>query len=104
MTEKEVMYRQEQNGQREFYLTLVDSKIYAYGYGAFALSRLTGHRVRRQQHTELGQLHMVWIPAVHLDSLRVKMFLAGIHLESVDEETWCFRLPMFDTNIYNNKN
>lgn len=104
MTEKEVMYRQEQNGQREFYLTLVDSKIYAYGYGAFALSRLTGHRVRCQQHTELGQLHMVWIPAVHLDSLRVKMFLAGIHLESVDEETWCFRLPMFDTIIYNNKN
>ena len=43
------MERQEQAGNREYYLVLVGSFLHAYGHGAFALARATGYRVMRKQ-------------------------------------------------------
>lgn len=37
MTERDILARQEQAGNREFFLMLVGSFVHAYGHGAFAL-------------------------------------------------------------------
>ncbi|SEF74545.1 hypothetical protein SAMN05216354_1480 [Xylanibacter ruminicola] len=91
------MTRQQENGQREFYLTLVGSTLQTYGYGAFALAKVTGCSVVHQNHPQLGEFHMLGLSAVHLDSVRVKIFLAGGYMEAVDEKTWLFRLPTIET-------
>ena len=49
MTERDILDRQEQNGNSEFYLMLIGKFLHAYGNGAFALSRSTGYRVLRKQ-------------------------------------------------------
>ena len=102
MTEKEIIDRQEQNGQREFYLALTGSTLHAYGYGALAMAEVTGLRVTRQPHQQLGELHMVELSAIHLNSVRVKMFLAGGYMEEIDDRTWLFRLPACHANMIQN--
>ena len=54
VTEKEVIVRQNMNGQQEFYLLLIGTMLYAYGYGAFALTKMTGSRMMLKQHEQLG--------------------------------------------------
>ena len=45
MTEREVVEMQDKAEQKVFYLMLVGKFWHAYGYGAFALSRLYGCKV-----------------------------------------------------------
>ena len=45
MTEREILDKQEQTGNQEYYLMLVGSFLHAYGNGVFALARATGYRV-----------------------------------------------------------
>lgn len=93
MTEQEILSIQEQNGQQEFYLLLADSMLHAFGHGALALAEITGCHIRHRHIDQLGKVPTAGLPAIHLDSLRVKMFLAGSFLERHDENSWRFLSP-----------
>ena len=89
MTEKEILDRQEQNGNREFYLMLIGRFYHAYGNGAFALARLTGYRVRRVNR-KMGELYVLGFPIDRFDSVRDKVCDAGGDVECVDGKIWKF--------------
>lgn len=65
MTEKEILQRQEGNGNKEFYLMLVGSFYHACGNGAFALARLMHYRVMRK-HRKWGDVLVCGFPARNL--------------------------------------
>lgn len=90
MTEREILARQEQAGNREFVLMLVGSFVHAYGHGAFALARATGYRVLRKQR-KWGELLTVGFPVGRLDLVSERVRGAGGNIEAVDERTWTFR-------------
>ena len=90
MTEREILERQEQTGNREYLLVLVGSFLHAYGNGAFALSRVTGYRVRRKQR-KWGEVLVVGFPADRLDLVRQQLRDAGGEVEQVDDKTYLFR-------------
>ena len=91
MTEKEILDKQEQRGNQEFFLIQVGSFLHAYGNGAFALSRATGYRVMRKQRKQLGEVLTTGFPIARLDNVREKIFAAGGEMESLDDKTWIFR-------------
>lgn len=93
MTEQEILSIQKENGQQEFYLLLADSMLHAFGIGALALAEITGCHVRHRHFDNLGKVSIAELPATHLDSLRVKIFLAGSYLERHDQNSWRFRSP-----------
>jgi len=90
MTEIEILQRQEQSGNQEFYLILIGRFYHAYGHGAFALARLTGYQVRRMQR-KLGEVLVVGFPIDRFDSVLNKVRDNGGEMESVDSKTWKFR-------------
>lgn len=88
MTEKEVLEKQEENGQQEYYLILIGSFLHAYGQGAFALARATGYKVIRKQR-KMGQLLTAGFPIAKIDDVRRKVAEAGGILEQLsDGKTW----------------
>ena len=72
MTEIEILDRQEQTGNREFYLMLIGRFYHAYGCGAFALARVTGYHVRRIQRKQ-GEVCVLGFPIDSFDSVRDKV-------------------------------
>lgn len=90
MTEQEVLTRQESTGNTEFFLILIGRFLHAYGNGAFALARVTGYQVRRQQR-KVGEVLVLGFPIDRLDSVRDKIRDAGGDVESIDAKTWKFR-------------
>ena len=90
MTEREILERQEQTGNREYLLVLVGSFLQAYGNGAFALARVTGYRVRRKQR-KWGEVLTCGFPAIHFDRVRLQVYAAGGEVEQVDDKTYLFR-------------
>ena len=90
MTEKEILDKQEQNGNREFYIMLIGRFYHAYGNGAFALARVTGYHVRRKQR-KMGEVLVLGFPIDRFDSVRDRVRDAGGEMEPVDSKTWLFR-------------
>ena len=90
MTEREILDRQEQGGQREFYLVRVGMFLRAYGHGAFALSRATGYRVVRQQRKR-GVVDVCGFPSAQLELVRQRLQAAGAEVEQGDGDAWLFR-------------
>ena len=76
MTEREILDRQEQTGNQQFLLVLVGSFLHAYGNGAFALSRVTGYRVRRKQR-RWGEVVLCGFPIDRFDLVRDRIRAAG---------------------------
>lgn len=89
MTERDILERQEQTGNRQYYLMLVGSFLHAYGHGAFALARLMGYRVVRKQRKG-GEVLVTGFPANRLDMLRQRLADCGGLLQQVDTTTWTF--------------
>lgn len=90
MSERDVLERQRQSGQCEFYLVRVGAFLHAYGHGAFALSRATGYRVvRKQRHW--GEVLTAGGPVSRLDQVLQMIADAGGAVGQVDEHTWVFR-------------
>jgi|GEM_PF-207792 len=89
MTEIEILDRQEQTGNREFYLMLIGRFYHAYGCGAFALARVTGYHVRRIQRKQ-GEVCVLGFPIDSFDSVRDKVRDGGGEMESIDGKTWRF--------------
>lgn len=90
MTEREILDKQEQTGNQEYYLMLVGSFLHAYGNGAFALARATGYRVLRKQR-KWGEVLTLGFPAGRLDLVRQRVRDAGGDVEQVDQKTFLFR-------------
>ena len=90
MTEREILDKQEQTGNQEYYLMLVGSFLHAYGNGAFALARATGYRVLCKQR-KWGEVLTVGFPASRLDLVRQRVRDAGGGVEQVDQKTFLFR-------------
>lgn len=76
MTEKEILTKQEQNGQQQFYLMLMGTFYHAYGHGAFALARATGYRVMRK-HRKDGDILTCGFPMARLDEVTSRLQAAG---------------------------
>lgn len=90
MTEQEILTQQEASGNTEFFLILIGRFLHAYGNGAFALARITGYRVRRQQRKS-GEVLVLGFPIDRLENVRECIRDAGGDVESVDAKTWKFR-------------
>lgn len=90
MTEREIIEKQEQTGNREYYLMLVGSFLHAYGNGAFALARATGYRVMRKKRKS-GEVLTVGFPVSRLGQVRQRLVEHGGEMEQVDDRTWTFR-------------
>ena len=90
MTEQEVLTQQEASGNTEFFMILIGRFLHAYGNGAFALARITGYHVRRQQR-KAGEVLVLGFPIDRLEYVRDKIRDAGGDVESVDAKTWMFR-------------
>jgi len=90
MTEREVLEKQEENGQQGFWLIQIGSFIHAYGNGAFALARATGYTVRRK-HRRMGDILTCGFPAERLGQVVQKVEDAGGSAElQPDGKTWFF--------------
>ena len=89
MTEQEILTRQEQSGNREFFLILIGRVYHAYGCGAFALARLTGYQVRRVLRKQ-GEVLMLGFPIDRFDVVLDRVREAGGDWESVDGKVWRF--------------
>ena len=90
MTEREVLEKQEENGQQGFWLIQIGSFIHAYGNGAFALARATGYTVRRK-HRKMGEILTCGFPAERLGQVVQKIEDAGGSAElQPDGKTWFF--------------
>ncbi len=90
MTEKDILNRQEQNGNKEFYLLLIGKFLHAYGNGAFALARAAGYRVMRKQRKN-GEILTCGFPVERLETVRQRVESAGGQLDSLEENIWAFR-------------
>lgn len=89
MTEQEVIARQEQAGNREFYMIHVGPSFHAYGSGAYALARVTGYRVVRKRR-KAGNVLMASFPVGQLEQVRVCITTGGGEMERIDEKTYRF--------------
>ena len=90
MTEKEVIQKQEENGQQEFYLIQIGSFIHAYGQGAFALARATGYKVKRK-HRKLGEVLTAGFPVTRIEQVMEKIVAAGGEAAPLEDgKTWLF--------------
>lgn len=92
MTEQEILKRQAETGNREFFLMLVGKFLHAYGNGAFALARATGYRVLRKQRRG-GDVLTCGFPMGSLEQVRQRLHEAGGIVEKLDEKTYLFRGP-----------
>ena len=89
MSENDILRRQEDNGQKEFYLILAGQFYHAYGNGAFALSRVSGYKVIRKSR-KWGDLVMAGFPASCLDKVKQRISDARGSLRRIDERTMVF--------------
>ena len=76
MTEKEVIQKQEENGNTVFYLTKHGSFYHANGHGAFALSRATGYQAMRK-HRKAGDIVQTGFGVGQLPKVLEKIKAAG---------------------------
>lgn len=90
MTEKDILEKQAQNGNREFYMILVGRFLHAYEGGAFALSRVMGYRVIRK-HRKTGDVLVAGFPIDQFDLVRGRIREAGGEIEDMGTNTWVFR-------------
>ena len=90
MTEKEILEKQTQNGNREFYMILVGRFLHAYECGAFALSRVMGYRVIRK-HRKTGDVLVTGFPIDQFDLVRGRIREAGGDIQDLCTNTWVFR-------------
>lgn len=89
MSENDILRRQEDNGQKEFYLILVGQFYHAYGNGAFALSRVSGYRVIRKSR-KWGDLLMAGFPASCLEKVKQRINDGHGSLRKIDDRTMIF--------------
>ena len=89
MTEQDILRKQEQNANTEFYLMLVGQFYHAYGHGAFALARATGYHVLRKQR-KAGQVLMAGFPIGRLSKVKECIEAKGGHLREVENKLLIF--------------
>lgn len=89
MTEKEVITRQEENGNSTFYLIRIGLFFKAYEHGAFALHRATGYAVKRR-HRKTGCLLQAGFPAHVIEAVCRKLADQGAEVRKINDETWTF--------------
>lgn len=90
MTEKEILQKQDANGQTSFFLIAVGMFYHAYGNGSFALCRATGYRVLRKRRKD-GDIMTCGFPASQLDTVLQRIREAGGEVEQKSEKTFLFR-------------
>lgn len=89
MTEKEILQKQDANGQTSFFLIAVGMFYHAYGNGSFALSRATGYRVLRKSRKD-GDIMTCGFPASQLGSVLQRIRESGGDVEQKGEKTFLF--------------
>ena len=89
MSEKEIIQRQQQSGNKEFYLVLVGKFLHAIDHGAFALSRATGYKVVRKQRKN-GPVLVCGFPIDRLDIVRQRLRDAGAWVEQINDKLYRF--------------
>lgn len=89
MSEKEIIERQQQAGNREFYLVLVGKFLHAVDCGAFALSRATGYKVLRKQRKS-GIVLVCGFPIDRFDQVRQRLCDAGGYVEQLNDGLYRF--------------
>lgn len=89
MSEKEIIQRQQQSGNREFYLVLVGKFLHAVDNGAFALSRATGYKVLRKQR-KTGIVLVCGFPIDRLEQVRQRLRDAGGYVEQLNDGLYRF--------------
>ena len=87
MSEKEILEKQQQAGEHEFYLVRIGLFLRAYSNGAFALARTTGYRVMRKQRKS-GAIEVCGFPANQFQLVRPRLETAGAQLEELGEDMW----------------
>lgn len=89
MSEKEIIERQQQSDNKEFYLALVGKFLHAIDQGAFALSRATGYKVVRKQRKN-GSVLVCGFPVDRLDQVRQRLRDAGGIIEQINDKLYRF--------------
>lgn len=90
MSEKEILEKQQQAGEHEFYLVRIGLFLRAYSNGAFALARTTGYRVMRK-HRKQGDIVTCGFPSSQFEQVRQRLIDAGAQIEEAGEDLWLIR-------------
>ena len=90
MTEKEIIERQEENGNTLFYVMQIGMFYHAYGYGAFALSRITGYHVRLVHRRTLHDVCVCGFPVKKIDTVVQKMLEQSVVIDYLDDKNRLF--------------
>lgn len=90
MSEKEILEKQQQAGEHEFYLVRIGLFLRAYSNGAFALARTTGYRVLRK-HRKQGDIVTCGFPSSQFEQVRQRLIAAGAQVEEAGEDLWLIR-------------
>ena len=90
MSEKEILEKQQQAGEHEFYLVRIGLFLRAYSNGAFALARTTGYRVLRK-HRKQGDIVTCGFPSSQFEQVRQRLIDAGAQIEEAGEDLWLIR-------------
>ena len=89
MTEREILEKQEENGNQAFYLVQKGIFYDAYGHGAFALARATGYKVMKK-HRKAGDIVQAGFGVQQLNKVIGKIEEAGGSVEMIDDKTFVF--------------
>lgn len=89
MTEREIIERQEQSGNKQLLLVLIGGFYHAYESAAYALGRVTGYKVVRK-HRKMGDIVTCGFAASQIDQVCQRLKAAGAEVEQEDERLWLF--------------
>lgn len=90
MTEKELINRQQEYGDKRFVVTRSGKFFSAYDCGAFALARATGYRVMRRQRKGGRSVLTTGFPESRLENVLQQIAAAGGIIERRGEDDFIF--------------
>ena len=90
MTEKELIDRQQEYGDKHFVVTRSGKFFSAYDCGAFALARATGYRVMRRPRKGGHFVLTVGFPESRLENVLLQIIEAGGKIERQGENDFIF--------------
>lgn len=89
MTERQIIERQEQSGNKELLLVLIGGFYHAFEAAAYALGRVTGYKVVRK-HRKMGDIVTCGFAASQIEQVCQRLKEAGAELKQEDEHLWLF--------------
>lgn len=89
MTERQIIERQEQSGNKQLLLVLIGGFYHAYESAAYALGRATGYKVVRK-HRKMGDIVTCGFAASRISQVCQRLREAGAEVEQEDDRLWLF--------------